>query len=51
MTTKLYLDGKKSDRKAVRELIGDERLKEMLKDAKDTFMEDPYVQMLTIEFC
>ena len=59
MTTKLYLDGKKTTQKVVKKLIGEERLKRMLKDAKETFMEDPDVQndfflgrqMLTIEFC
>ena len=58
MTTKLYLDGKKTTRKAVKELIGEERLSRMLKEAKETFMEDPLIQndfflgrqMLTIEF-
>ena len=60
MTTKLYLDGKKTTRKAVKELIGEERLKKMLKQARETFIEDPGTQnswyiggnrMLTIEFC
>lgn len=58
MRTIFYLDGKKTTRKAVKELVGDERLKEMLQEAKETFMEDPYTQnsfflgrqMLTIEF-
>ena len=60
MTTKFYLDGKKTTRKAVKELIGEERLKKKLAEAKETFMEDPGIQnswyigggqMLTIEFC
>ena len=59
MKTKFYLDGKKTTRKAVKELVGEERLKRMLKEAKETFREDPLVQndfflgkqMLTIEFC
>ena len=54
MKTTFYLDGKKTTRKAVKELVGEERLKE----AKETFLEDPMVQndffigsgMLTIEF-
>lgn len=59
MTTRFYLNGKKATRKAVKELVGEERLKRMLKEAKETFMEDPLVendfyigfqQMLTIEF-
>lgn len=59
MKTKFYLDGKKATRKAVKELVGEERLKRMLKEAKETFRDDPLVQndfflgkqMLTIEFC
>mgnify|MGYP007070268209 CR=1 FL=1 len=58
MTTKFYLDGKKTTRKAVKELVGEERLKRMLTEAKEVFMEDPLIQndfflgrqMLTIEF-
>ena len=58
MTTKFYLDGKKTTCKAVKELIGEERLKQMLEEAKETFREDPLVendfflgrQMLTIRF-
>lgn len=58
MTTKFYLDGKKITRKAVKELIGEERLKRILEEAKETFLEDPLVQndffigsgMLTVEF-
>ena len=44
MKTKFYLDGKKTTRKAVKELVGEERLKRMLKEAKETFFEDPKVQ-------
>jgi len=59
MKTRFYLDGKKTTRKAVKELVGEERLKRMLNEAKETFMEDPGIQndfflghqMLTIEFC
>ena len=58
MTTKFYLDGEKITRKAVKELIGEERLKRILEEAKETFLEDPLVQndffigsgMLTVEF-
>ena len=54
-----YLDGKKTTRKAVKELIGEKRLSRMLREARETFMEDPGIQndyflgrqMLTIEFC
>lgn len=59
MKTIFYLDGKKTTRKAVKELIGEERLGRMLREARETFMEDPEIQndfilgrqMLTIEFC
>ena len=58
MTTKFYLDGEKITRKAVKELIGEERLKRILEEAKKTFLEDPLIQndffigrgMLTVEF-
>ena len=59
MKTIFYLDGKKTTRKAVKEMIGEERLGRMLREARETFMEDPEIQndfflgrqMLTIEFC
>jgi hypothetical protein len=58
MKTTFYLDGKKTTRKAVKELVGEERLKGILEEAKETFLEDPLVQndffigsgMLTVEF-
>ena len=58
MKTKFYLDGRKITRKAVAELVGKERLTEMLKEAKKCFFEDPLEQisyyigrgMLTIQF-
>ena len=58
MRTNFYLNGKKITRKAVKELVGEERLKEMLAEAKETFLEAPLTQndffighgMLTIEF-
>ena len=58
MKTTFYLNGKKTTRKAVKELIGEERLKKILEEAKETFLEDPLIQndfftgsgMLTIEF-
>ena len=58
MKTTFYLDGKKTTRKAVKELVGEERLKRILEEAKKTYLEDPLVQndfftgsgMLTIEF-
>ena len=59
MRTKFYLDGKKITKKALQERIGEERLKRMVQEAKETFLEDPLIQndfflgregMLTIEF-
>ena len=58
MKTTFYLDGKKTTRKEVKELLGEERLKRILEEAKKTYLEDPLVQndffigsgMLTIEF-
>ena len=58
MKTTFYLDGKKTTRKALKELLGEERLKRILEEAKKTYLEDPLVQndffigsgMLTIEF-
>ncbi len=60
MRTKFYLDGKKITKKALQERIGEERLKRLVQEAKETFLEDPLIQndfflgregMLTIEFC
>ena len=60
MKTKFYLDGKKITKKALQERIGEERLKRLVQEAKETFLEDPLIEndfflgregMLTIEFC
>ena len=60
MRTKFYLNGKKITKKALQERIGEERLKRLVQEAKETFLEDPQTQndfylgrdgMLTIEFC
>ena len=60
MKTKFYLNGKKITKKALQERIGEERLKRLVEEAKETFLEDPLTQndfylgrdgMLTIEFC
>lgn len=58
MRTNLYLEGKKITRKAATELVGEDRLKRMIAEAKAGFFEDPLVQQswfigkgcLTIEF-
>ena len=60
MRTKFYLVGKKITKKVLQERIGEERLKKLVQEAKETFLEDPLIQndfylgregMLTIEFC
>ena len=60
MRTKFYLDGKKITKMVLQERIGEERLKKLVQEAKETFLEDPLIQndfylgregMLTIEFC
>ena len=60
MRTKFYLDGKKITKKVLQERIGEERLKKLVQEAKETFLEDPLIQndfylgregMFTIEFC
>lgn len=59
MKTTLYLDGKKVSKKAVVTLIGEERLKQILREAEETFIADPLIQndyflgasgMLTVKF-
>ena len=58
MKTSFYLNGKKISKKQVIEKVGEERLKRMLKQAKEEFKNDPYVDnswfvgngMLSIEF-
>jgi hypothetical protein len=58
MKTNFYLDGRKTTRKAVKELVGEDNLKHYIEEAKETFMEDPLIQndiflgrqMLTIAF-
>lgn len=59
MKMKFYLNSKKTTRKALKEAIGEERLKNLIEQAKETCREDPLIQndfylgrdgMLTIEF-
>ena len=59
MKTTFYLNGKKTTRKAVTELISAERLERYIAEAKDSFFEDPLTEnsfwlggrnTLTIEF-
>ena len=59
MRTTFYLNGKKTSRKALAEMLGADRLKRYIEEAKEAFFEDPFTQnsfwlggkdMLTIEF-
>jgi hypothetical protein len=60
MKTVFYIDGRKTTRKAVKEMVGEERLKRMLAEAREDFLEDPGIEtdyhlgcygMLSIRFC
>lgn len=42
---KLYLNGKKITQKAVKEMLGEERFKRMVKESKETFKEDPLIEI------
>lgn len=42
---KLYLNGKKITQKEVKEMVGEERFKKMLKDSKELFKEDPLIEI------
>ena len=44
MKTKFYINGKKTTRKAIQEQLGADRLAKMMKEAKETFMDDPQIQ-------
>jgi hypothetical protein len=58
MTTRLYLNGKPLSKAEATKLVGEKRLRQMLEEAKATFLEDPWVEndymvpdgTLTIEF-
>ena len=59
MKTTFYLNGKKTGRKALTEMLGADRLKRYIEEAKEAFFEDPLTQnsfwlggknKLTIEF-
>ena len=41
MKAVLYMNGKKTTRRAIRKLVGEERLKNMLARAKDGIQHDP----------
>lgn len=42
---KFYLNNKKISKKALKELIGEESLKRIIEEGKETFMDDPYTQI------
>ena len=44
MKTTFYLDGKKTTRKAISEIIGAERLDRYIGEAKAAFREDPLTE-------
>lgn len=58
MKTILYLNGKQTTRKQITELIGKDRLDKHIKDATETYREDPLIEndfmvpggILTIRF-
>ena len=41
--TKFYFNGKKITKKAAAEMLGKDRLNRMIKEAKETFLEDPWI--------
>ena len=44
MKTVFYINGKKVSKKVVTEMVGAERAKRYIKEAKEGFMNDPYVE-------
>lgn len=44
MRTAFYLGNKKITKKAAAELVGKERLAEMIRESKEEFKRDPYTQ-------
>lgn len=57
MKMRFSFNGEKTTRKAIKELVGEERLNRMIKEAKESMKEDPLIEsdfwigngMLTIE--
>lgn len=58
MKTTFYFNGKKTTKKAIIEMIGEERLNKLIESAKEIVFDDPNIQddffighgMLTIKF-
>ena len=44
MKTSFYLNGKKTSQKNAEDLVGKAKLKLWIAEAKEQFMEDPYVE-------
>ena len=44
MKIKFYLNGKKTTRKAIKDLIGEERLNRYIEESKEAYRNDPYEQ-------
>lgn len=58
MDMRFYINGEKTTKKSIEELIGKDSLEAKIKEAQETFLEDPYIEnswflgskgMLTIE--
>ena len=45
MKTTFYINGKKTTRKAVKECVGAERFERIMREAKETFIEDPLIEI------
>lgn len=45
MRTRIYLNGKKITKKKAVELFGNEKVKRRIKEAKESFMNDPYEEI------
>ena len=44
MKTSFYMDGKKTTRKAMKELLGEDRMMNLIGQARETFIEDPLIE-------
>ena len=49
MKIRIYLNGKKISKKKAKELIGEKRLVERIKEATESFYEDPYEQNIWMD--
>lgn len=44
MKIRFSIDGRKTTRRKVKELVGEKKLNELIQDAKDTMKEDPLIE-------